>query len=317
MKAMKRIFKKGSRGGSGRQAGGAGTDSLRSSSHHEDHAAANDSRSVSSGHHSAPMVPSTSFEPDTISNPQLAEVPAAPSPQPARPTQSSKATSSFDSSSGRGKKDTENGALKRPVTSKTTTETATSSNSSDAMESTASSLASHRGMSQNPSNIGNGSLSTRTISNKGSATNETSKNDDNHNVGTKDTVSYGTGDKNRAVSSSSDDDDDDVLDDKGVSPSFKGLNMTARFDEGPAIPQAAEAIGRMASISDAYDAIPLIEQTKLPRGGISMETKAVGRIQVRMFVYFLEVAINETERLVYGEWPRIFGPRLTIHFFFF
>lgn len=30
----------------------------------------------------------------------------------------------------------------------------------------------------------------------------------------------------------------------------------------------------------AYDAIPVLEQTKLPRGGVSVETKAVGRVQV-------------------------------------
>ena len=30
----------------------------------------------------------------------------------------------------------------------------------------------------------------------------------------------------------------------------------------------------------SYNAIPLLEQTKLPRGGISMETQAVGRVQV-------------------------------------
>jgi hypothetical protein len=34
------------------------------------------------------------------------------------------------------------------------------------------------------------------------------------------------------------------------------------------------------SVVKAYDAIPVLEQTKLPRGGISMETKAVGRVQV-------------------------------------
>ena len=30
----------------------------------------------------------------------------------------------------------------------------------------------------------------------------------------------------------------------------------------------------------AYDAIPVLEQTKLPRGGVSVETKAAGRVQV-------------------------------------
>jgi hypothetical protein len=42
---------------------------------------------------------------------------------------------------------------------------------------------------------------------------------------------------------------------------------------------------RHATISNAYDSIPLLEQTKLPRGGISVETKAVGRVQVRIASY--------------------------------
>jgi len=36
---------------------------------------------------------------------------------------------------------------------------------------------------------------------------------------------------------------------------------------------------RHSTISNAYDSIPLLEQTKLPRGGISIETKAVGNVQ--------------------------------------
>jgi hypothetical protein len=35
-----------------------------------------------------------------------------------------------------------------------------------------------------------------------------------------------------------------------------------------------------AHIARAYDAIPVLEQSKLPRGGVSVETKAVGRVQV-------------------------------------
>jgi hypothetical protein len=31
----------------------------------------------------------------------------------------------------------------------------------------------------------------------------------------------------------------------------------------------------------AYDLVPILEQTHLPRGGVCVETKAVGRIQVR------------------------------------
>jgi len=30
----------------------------------------------------------------------------------------------------------------------------------------------------------------------------------------------------------------------------------------------------------SYDAVPVLEQTKLPRGGVSVETQAVGRVQV-------------------------------------
>ena len=31
----------------------------------------------------------------------------------------------------------------------------------------------------------------------------------------------------------------------------------------------------------AYDQVPLLEQSMLPRGGASVDTKAVGRVQVR------------------------------------
>ncbi|MGK3735891.1 MAG: hypothetical protein ACI8RD_000741 [Bacillariaceae sp.] len=44
---------------------------------------------------------------------------------------------------------------------------------------------------------------------------------------------------------------------------------------------------RHATISKAYDSIPLLEQTKLPRGGISIETAAIGRVQVRLIVCFV------------------------------
>ena len=35
------------------------------------------------------------------------------------------------------------------------------------------------------------------------------------------------------------------------------------------------------NLTMAYNAIPVLEQTKLPRGGVSVETKALGRVQVR------------------------------------
>lgn len=64
---------------------------------------------------------------------------------------------------------------------------------------------------------------------------------------------------------------------KGVSRSFRGLDATERFEEDLLV----DPDGRLGKISDAYDSIPLIEQTRLPRGGVSLETKAIGRIQVR------------------------------------
>jgi hypothetical protein len=66
---------------------------------------------------------------------------------------------------------------------------------------------------------------------------------------------------------------------KGVSPTFRGVGALDQFDEEKGF---LDPDGRLAGISDAYDSIPLIEQTKLPRGGVSMETKAIGRIQVRL-----------------------------------
>lgn len=41
-------------------------------------------------------------------------------------------------------------------------------------------------------------------------------------------------------------------------------------------------------IANNYESIPVMEQTKLPRGGVSVETQAVGRVQVCSFriIYF-------------------------------
>jgi hypothetical protein len=39
--------------------------------------------------------------------------------------------------------------------------------------------------------------------------------------------------------------------------------------------------GDAPHLVQAYNDIPVLEQTKLPRGGVSVETKAVGRVQVR------------------------------------
>jgi hypothetical protein len=69
---------------------------------------------------------------------------------------------------------------------------------------------------------------------------------------------------------------------KGVSDSFKkGLSATQRFGVGESTEeQPSTDPNHFGKIGDAYDSIPLLEQTKLPRGGLSMETKAVGRVQV-------------------------------------
>ena len=41
------------------------------------------------------------------------------------------------------------------------------------------------------------------------------------------------------------------------------------------------AIEEIPDVIKSYEQVPLLEQTKLPRGGLSMETEAVGRVQVR------------------------------------
>ena len=48
-------------------------------------------------------------------------------------------------------------------------------------------------------------------------------------------------------------------------------------------------VGDPPHIARAYDDIPILEQTKLPRGGVSVETKAVGRVQVRLLSLFVLV----------------------------
>ena len=43
----------------------------------------------------------------------------------------------------------------------------------------------------------------------------------------------------------------------------------------------ANAFDSSSHVIQSYADVPLLEQTKLPRGGVSMDTKAVGRVQVR------------------------------------
>jgi hypothetical protein len=54
----------------------------------------------------------------------------------------------------------------------------------------------------------------------------------------------------------------------------------------------------------AYDAVPALEETKLPRGGVSVETKAIGRIQVRKSHQINEVSTHRIHSsLVYRQKP--------------
>jgi hypothetical protein len=75
---------------------------------------------------------------------------------------------------------------------------------------------------------------------------------------------------------------------KGVSSTFRGVDAIEQFYEETGI---SDPDGRFARISDAYDTISVIEQTKLPRGGVSMETKAIGRIQVRHLYNFVSYSL--------------------------
>lgn len=70
--------------------------------------------------------------------------------------------------------------------------------------------------------------------------------------------------------------DEEKSDTNGGSPSLVGKNVGEVF-----VPQSG-IDDRHATVSNAYDSIPLLEQTKLPRGGISVETAAIGRVQVRL-----------------------------------
>ena len=70
-------------------------------------------------------------------------------------------------------------------------------------------------------------------------------------------------------------------------PSLPKANMTV--DEVKAPPKADPGIvpgdhgNEPAGLAKAYDDIPVLEQCQLPRGGCSVDTKAVGRVQVGSF----------------------------------
>jgi hypothetical protein len=50
----------------------------------------------------------------------------------------------------------------------------------------------------------------------------------------------------------------------------------------PPLPPPPVEIHDTSVLVKSYDQIPVLEQTKLPRGGISVETAAVGRVQVNL-----------------------------------
>lgn len=54
------------------------------------------------------------------------------------------------------------------------------------------------------------------------------------------------------------------------------INHDAKEEEMRASPFVEDMVS-----ANNYDSIPVLEQTKLPRGGVSVETQAAGRVQVR------------------------------------
>lgn len=61
---------------------------------------------------------------------------------------------------------------------------------------------------------------------------------------------------------------------RGVPESFAGMGVSHRFN----VPKI-QINPALSNLSHSYDAIPELDQITLPRGGISIETKAVGRVQ--------------------------------------
>eukprot|EP00535_Pseudo-nitzschia_heimii_P006923 CAMPEP_0197189262 /NCGR_PEP_ID=MMETSP1423-20130617/19463_1 /TAXON_ID=476441 /ORGANISM="Pseudo-nitzschia heimii, Strain UNC1101" /LENGTH=1386 /DNA_ID=CAMNT_0042641321 /DNA_START=116 /DNA_END=4279 /DNA_ORIENTATION=+ len=77
------------------------------------------------------------------------------------------------------------------------------------------------------------------------------------------------------------DDDESVASSKksGLEGAGRKVNFNLNGEVEEVIVTQSGVQDRHSTISRAYDSIPLLEQTKLPRGGISIETKAVGRVQ--------------------------------------
>ena len=64
---------------------------------------------------------------------------------------------------------------------------------------------------------------------------------------------------------------------KSLSGSLSGTTLSRKIGG-----QNRDAIFDDPVVVASYDSVPLLEITKLPRGGISMETQAVGRVQVSL-----------------------------------
>lgn len=83
---------------------------------------------------------------------------------------------------------------------------------------------------------------------------------------------------------------------KVVTSKYSVIANTARGNKRSAV---KDSIMEDSIVGKMYDSIPLLEATKLPRGGISIETEAVGRVQVRLH------SINRTVALRLSFYPLV------------
>jgi len=68
------------------------------------------------------------------------------------------------------------------------------------------------------------------------------------------------------------------------------LHPDPRTTESEVVASEVE-VGEPPHMTKSYNGIPVLEQTKLPRGGVSVETQAVGRVQVRL-IYLTVVGFH-------------------------
>lgn len=95
-----------------------------------------------------------------------------------------------------------------------------------------------------------------------------------HKRVTRSTADTGSSTAENASRRESDGTNDSTLDEVPPLPSERrqSLNSVATLD--------SSHNRDSPEVAAAYNAIPLLEQTPLPRGGVSMDTQAVGRVQV-------------------------------------